>query len=75
MLFFRSEEMVREWCRDRGVSPRSIVTMTQLWGFAVHWYATRLTPEARRPGPEEMRRIFAGLGLTDPFWDPSGDRF
>lgn len=35
----------------------------------------RLTLEATRPGPEEMRRIFAGLGLTDPFWDPSGDQF
>jgi hypothetical protein len=75
MLFFRSEEMVRDWCRERGVSPRPIVSMAQLWGLATQWYATRLSPAARRPGPDEMRRIFAGLGLTDSFWDPLGDTF
>ena len=48
--------------------------MDQLWGMATHWYASRLTPEARRPGPDEMRRIFADLGLTGPFWDPQGER-
>ena len=75
MLFFRSEELVRDWCRDRGVAPRPIVSIPQLWGLAHHWYATRLSPSARRPGPDEMRRIFAELGLRDAFWDPQGDRF
>ena len=75
MLFFRSEERVREWCRDRGQPVRPIVTMQQLWGLALAWYATRLDPAARRPKPDEMVRIFAGLGLTDPFWDPRADAF
>ena len=75
MLFFRSEERVREWCRARGEAPRPIVRMPQLWELAVTWYATRLEPDARRPGPGEMRRIFAGLGLDDPFWDPQADVF
>ena len=70
MLFFRSEELVNEWCRARGIVRRPLVTMDQLWRLAVTWYATRLSPQARRPGPDEMRRIFAGLGLSDPFWDP-----
>ena len=35
----------------------------------------RLSPEARRPGPEEMRQIFAGIGLHGPFWDPQADVF
>jgi hypothetical protein len=49
--------------------------MAQLWKLAVAWYASRLTPEARRPGPEEMRQIFARIGLSDPFWDPQADVF
>lgn len=75
MLFFRSEEMLRQWCEERAVEPRPIVTMTQLWSLSVHWYATRLTPSARRPGRDEMRRIFAEIGLTDSFWDPTADAF
>jgi hypothetical protein len=49
--------------------------MDQLWGLATSWYATRLSPDSRRPGPEEMRRIFARLGLEGDFWDPQADRF
>ncbi len=49
--------------------------MDQLWGLADAWYSTRLLPESRRPDPEEMVRIFADLGLDDPFWDPRADSF
>ena len=75
MLFFRSEELVNAWCQARGIERRPLVTMPQLWELSVAWYATRLSPEARRPGPEEMRRIFARIGLNDPFWDPQADVF
>jgi hypothetical protein len=36
--------------------------------LAVAWYSNRLTSEARRPMGAEIRAIFDGLGLTDPFW-------
>jgi hypothetical protein len=75
MLFFRSEDLVNAWCQARGITPRPIVSMEQLWQLAVTWYATRLSREARRPRPDEMRRIFARLGLDDPFWDPQADSF
>ena len=75
MLFFRSEELVAAWCRARGIDRRPLVTMRQLWELAVAWYATRLSPEARRPGSAEMRQIFAEIGLDDPFWDPQADAF
>ena len=75
MLFFRSEDLVKAWCQARGVPPRPLVTMAQLWELAVAWYASRLGPDARRPGPDEMRRIFARVGLHDPFWDPQADAF
>ena len=70
MLFFRSEEHVRQWCDARGVPPRPRVTIPTLWALASTWYGTRLQPDARRPRPEEMRTIFAGLGLEGDFWNP-----
>jgi hypothetical protein len=75
MLFFRSEENVRRWCTARDVPVRPLVTIPQLWSLATTWYGTRLQPDSRRPGPDEMRAIFAGLGLTGDFWDPTADRF
>jgi hypothetical protein len=75
MLFFRSEELVRGWCAAHGYPVRPLVTMDQLWALAAAWYATRLLENARRPQPEEMREIFAGLGLGEDFWDPESDSF
>jgi hypothetical protein len=75
MLFFRSEERVREWCSAMGYPVRPLVRMDQLWELAREWYSTRLQPESRRPQPAEMRRIFARLGLAGDFWDPQSDAF
>jgi hypothetical protein len=75
MLFFRSEERVRQWCATRGDPVRPLVTIERLWALATTWYSTRLTPEARRPQPGEMRGIFARLGLEGDFWDPRSDAF
>jgi hypothetical protein len=75
MLFFRSEDMVREWCSERGVPMRPLVTIPQLWELASTWYSNRLEPDARRPKPDEMRAIFSSIGLTGDFWDPQADTF
>jgi hypothetical protein len=75
MLFFRSEERVREWCASRGHPLRPVVRMDQLWALAREWYKTRLRPDSRRPKPAEMREIFARLGLVGDFWDPQSDAF
>ena len=75
MLFFRSEERVREWCSTNGYPLRPLVTIGQLWHLAREWYATRLQPESRRPKPAEMRQIFTRLGLAGDFWDPQADKF
>ena len=75
MLFFRSEEMAREWCAAHHAPLRPLVTMDQLWIMATTWYSTRLEAASRRPAPTEMRSIFASIGLDDDFWDPGSDRF
>jgi len=75
MLFFRSEERVREWCAAHGTPVRPIVTLPQLWALSTAWYANRLSPDARRPKPAEMTGIFERIGLTGAFWDPSSDSF
>jgi hypothetical protein len=75
MLFFRSEERVREWCAARASPLRPLVRIDQLWTLAKTWYATRLQEDSRRPQPDEMRRIFADLGLDGDFWDPRSDSF
>lgn len=75
MLFFRSEERVREWCAAHGHPVRPLVRLDQLWTLAVEWYGTRLQPDSRRPQPAEMCQIFARLGLHGDFWDPQADSF
>jgi hypothetical protein len=75
MLFFRSEELVQEWCAAQGYLVQPLVTIDQLWRLAVTWYSTRLQENSRRPQPDEMRDIFSGLGLKGDFWDPQSDRF
>jgi hypothetical protein len=75
MLFFRSEERVREWCQEQNLPMRPTVSIDQLWGLATAWYATRLQPDSRRPAPSEMMEIFARIGLVGDFWDPTSDSF
>lgn len=54
---------------------RPLVRIDQLWTLSTTWYGTRLQADSRRPKPDEMRGIFAGLGLEGDFWDPTADRF
>ena len=44
-------------------------------GSSTFWYSTRSQENSRRPKPDEMREILAGLGLEGDFWDPTADRF
>ena len=73
MLFFRSEEDVAAWCRERGLPVRPMVSMTQLWHLADTWYSNRLTIDSRRPVAAEMTQIFAAIGLEGSFWNPFSD--
>lgn len=75
MLFFRSEERIDRWCAATGHPRRPAVRFDQLWSMATTWYGSRLAADSRRPAPDEIRGIFAALGLTGEFWDPKADVF
>ena len=75
MLFFRSEESVRQWCLLHEYPMGPLVNMDQLWKLSTTWYGTRLQEDSRRPQPDEIREIFAALGLEGDFWDPQSDSF
>jgi hypothetical protein len=75
MLLFRSEETVGEWCNARKLPKRPLVSLDQVWVLAREWYENRLTVDSRRPGADEMVSIFARIGLTGPFWDPTSDQW
>jgi hypothetical protein len=75
MLLFRAEENVASWCATHGIPMCPRIRLDQLWHLAVQWYANRLTKDSRRPGPDEMAGIFAGIRLEGPFWDPHADPF
>lgn len=68
MLLFRSEEHVDRWCASRGLPRGGILTLEQLWELATAWYANRMAPDWRRRTAEEAEAVFAGIGLTGPFW-------
>jgi len=75
MVLFRSEETVAGWCAAHALPQRPLMRLDQLWQLALAWYANRLTVDSRRPAPDEMAGIFAGLGLDGEFWDPKSDHF
>jgi hypothetical protein len=75
MLLFRSEETAARWCEANKTPLRPIISLEQLWYLAVTWYGNRLTEESRRPGADEMVKIFSGVGLSGPFWDPKADQW
>jgi hypothetical protein len=71
MLLFRSEEHVKRWTEERRIAIGATLTLQQGWQLATAWFEDRLSSDWRRKTPEEARTIFAAIGLTDPFWDPT----
>jgi hypothetical protein len=52
-----------------------LVTMDRLWTLATTWCSRRLQKDSRRPQPDEVRSIFAAVGLGGDFWGPQPARF
>jgi hypothetical protein len=68
MLAFRSEEHVDHWREQRCLAPGAVFSPEQMWALAYEWYRDRLSPDWRRKTAEEAEAVFAGIGLTGPFW-------
>lgn len=68
MLLFRSEEDIERWSGLRGTPRGEVMSVEQQWRLAIAWFANRLEPGFRRRTVDEAEAVFAGVGLTGPFW-------
>ena len=68
MSLFRSEDEVDAWCAATGEPRGEALTLTRVWALAQAWYGDRLDPAFRGRTAAQAREVFAGLGLTSPFW-------
>ncbi|MFQ5570267.1 MAG: alkylmercury lyase family protein [Rhodothermales bacterium] len=73
ILFFRSEDAVDAWCRDRNIDRGAVLTMDQAWNLAQAWYGDYLRPSWQRRTTAEAQAAFHRLGLTGPFWQLDPD--
>lgn len=65
MLLFRSEEHLDRWSGPRG----AVMPLANAWRLAQAWFGVdRRLAEWRRRTPDEIRELFATLGLTGHFW-------
>lgn len=65
---FCSEACVAAWL-DRTAQPRGhVMSLTQLWRLAEHWYEGRLDTPYERREPIEAADYFHSVGLRGPFW-------
>ena len=73
MLLFRSEEPggtdhIDAWSAQRERPRGETMSVGQAWELARAWYGHRLDADWRRRTADEAHEVFAGLGLTGPFW-------
>ena len=68
MLLFRSEEHRDRWLGEQELAHGATMSLEQQWRLAHIWYHDRHTPQWRRRTPAEAENVFAGIGLTGPFW-------
>ena len=57
------------WAAAAGEPVGAVVDLPTMWRLGTAWYEDRLHDDFRRRTPEEATAVFAGLGLTGPFWD------
>jgi hypothetical protein len=70
MLLFRSEEHIKNWCRQWKFEPGAILDLDTAWRLAHAWYVEdRREPSWRRKTLEEIEALFAELGLVSTFWN------
>ena len=68
MLFFQSEEILREWLGSRAVERGAVLSIPQLWELSQCWYHTRMSPDYHGRTLEQVQEILREVGLTSEFW-------
>jgi Alkylmercury lyase len=72
MLFFRSEEDLEQWKRERNITEGQVVSVGKIWELSQVWYGNRLERDFHGRSLEEAEGIFRGVGLTSGFWYRDG---
>ncbi len=68
MLFFRSEESLKQWLASRKAERGAVLSISQLWELSQRWYRDRMSPGYHGRTVEQAQAIFKELGLTSSFW-------
>jgi len=68
MLFFRSEEALKEWLVAQKVERGAVLSIPQSWELSKRWYQDRMSPEYHGRTLEQVQEIFKEQGLTSEFW-------
>jgi hypothetical protein len=68
MLFFQSEEMLKEWLTSNQMERGAVLSISQLWELSQRWYQNRMSADYHGRTMEQAQRIFQEVGLTSEFW-------
>jgi hypothetical protein len=68
MLFFQSEEMLKEWLTSNHAERGAVLSIPQLWDLSQRWYQDRMSPNYHGRTVEQVQQIFKDVGLTTEFW-------
>jgi len=63
---------VEAWAAAGGERVGAVVDLATMWRLGKVWYGDRLHDDHHRHSPEKATAVFAGRGLTAPFWDRGG---
>ena len=59
---------MQRYLHGRQLAAGALVSPQALYDLGREWYATRLEPDWQRPDAARAQQVFAGHGLTGPFW-------
>ncbi|MBV8614388.1 MAG: hypothetical protein JOY66_11545 [Acetobacteraceae bacterium] len=65
---FHDEAAVDAWCERHALPRGAVLSMDQLWRFAVDWYGDYVHKPWRKRTPSETAELFQRNGLTGAFW-------
>jgi hypothetical protein len=68
MVFFRSEEMLKEWLRSHHVQRGAVLSIAKLWELSKPWYHSRMSVDFHGRSAEQVQQIFKEVGLTSEYW-------